>query len=113
MWNTTIVIFRKDRTGRKDCFALFPELPADVDGFYCTAYQTIGQHCAADYHGCIANSDPASAADFADLFDELEKRGYNLDVRKRATAVTHERRRGLAIQRLAKSGSHETSEARL
>ncbi len=113
MCNTTIVIFRKQRTGHKDCFALFPELPADIDGVYCTAYQTIGQHCSADYHGCIANSDPASAADFGDLFEELEKRGYNLVVRKRATAEMHERRRGLAIQRLAESGSHETSEARL
>ena len=25
----TIVVFRKDRTGWKDCFALFPELPGD------------------------------------------------------------------------------------
>ena len=30
--NQEIVIFRKDRTGWKDCFALFPELPADNYG---------------------------------------------------------------------------------
>ena len=76
--NEVVVIFRKDRTGWKDCFALFPELPADNYGHYCTAYQHVGQHCAADYHGCIANSDPATPAEYADLFEELERRGYNL-----------------------------------
>jgi hypothetical protein len=30
--DTTIVIFRKDRTGWKDCFALFPELPSNEFG---------------------------------------------------------------------------------
>ena len=45
----TIVIFRKDRMGWKDCFALFPELPSDEFGRLCTAYQHVGQHCAADY----------------------------------------------------------------
>ena len=96
MCNTTIVIFRKDRTGRRDCFALFPELPADVDGFFCTAYQSLGQHCSADFHGCISASDPASPDEYADLFEELERRGYHLEVRRRATGVMHERRRGLA-----------------
>src|SRR5208283_1899431 len=89
----TIVVFRKDRTGWKDCFALFPELPADVDGRCCTAYQHVGQHCAADYRGCIAGSDPARPADYADLFEELERRGYILSVRRRATPEMHERRR--------------------
>ena len=97
MCNTTIVIFRKDRTGRQECFALFPELPADVDGFYCTAYQTVGQHCSADYFGCIAASDPASPDEYAALLEELERRGYHLEVRRRATAVMHERRRALAM----------------
>jgi len=48
MCNTTVVIFRKDRTGWKDCFALFPEVPADTYGHYCESYQHIGQHCSAD-----------------------------------------------------------------
>ena len=89
----TIVIFRKDRTGWKDCFALFPELPADNYGHYCTCYQHVGQHCAADYQGCVAGSDPASPHEYRDLYEELEKRGYNLVVRQRATPVMHERRR--------------------
>jgi hypothetical protein len=93
-----IVIFRKDRTGWKDCFALFPELPADNYGQYCTCYQRVGQHCSADYHGCIAASDPATAKESADLFEELERRGYNLVVKQRATPEMHERRRRIAAE---------------
>ena len=96
MCSTTVVIFRKDRTGRRECFALFPELPADNYGHYCTAYQHIGQHCSADFHRCIAASDSATSDEYDKLFDELERRGYHLEVRRRATAVMHERRRGLA-----------------
>ena len=70
-----VVIFRKDRTGGKDCFALFPELPGDDRGIHCTAYQHIGQHCAAEYQGCITNSEPAAPGEYADLFGELERRG--------------------------------------
>jgi len=99
MSNLTIVVFRKDRSGLGECFALFPELPADTAGNSCTAYQTIGQHCAADYQGCVANSDPANPQEYADLHRELERRGYDLDIRKRATAAMRERRRWLAIQR--------------
>ena len=94
----TIVIFRKDRTGWKDCFALFPELPSDEQGIYCTAYQHIGQHCAADYHGCLAQRAPASPAAYRDLYEELERRGYNLTVRRRATPEMHERRRRIAAE---------------
>jgi hypothetical protein len=96
--NKTIVIFRKDRTGWKDCFALFPELPADNYGHYCDSYQHIGQHCSADYHGCIAASDAAKPDEYADLFEELERRGYNLVVRQRATPEMHERRRRMAAE---------------
>ena len=93
----TIVIFRKDRDGYKDCFALFPELPADNQGRFCTCFQHIGQHCAADYHGCIAQSDPAKPIEYADLQEELEQRGYDLAIRNRATSRMHEARRQEAI----------------
>ncbi len=92
----TIVIFRKDRTGWRECFALFPELPSDDRGFYCTAYQHVGQHCAADYRGCVAQSDPATPAEYSELFKELERRGYILSVRRRAKPEMHERRRRIA-----------------
>ena len=93
-----IVIFRKDRTGWKECFALFPDLPSDQHGHLCTAYQHIGQHCAADYNLCIAQSDPTTPEEYADLFEELEKRGYNLTVRRRATPEMHERRHRIAAE---------------
>ena len=94
----TIVVFRRDRTGWKDTFALFPELPSDEFGNFCTAYQHMGQHCAADYHGCVAQSDPATLAEYKDLYDELERRGYILEVRRRATPEMHERRRRVAAE---------------
>lgn len=89
--DATIVIFRWDTEGI--VFALFPELPADNHGWYCTCFQHIGQHCAADYRLCVANSRPATPAEYADLFHELKGRGYNLQARKRATPAMHEQRR--------------------
>ncbi len=91
---TTIVIFRRDKEGI--IFALMPELPADNQGWYCTCYQHIGQHCAADYYGCIAQSRSANPDEYADLLIELEQRGYHVEVRQRATPVMHERRRRFA-----------------
>jgi hypothetical protein len=88
---TTIVIFRWEREG--GVFALFPELPADNHGVFCTAFQHIGQHCAADYYGCIAHSRPAHRDEYADLQSELERRGYILAIHQRATPIMHERRR--------------------
>jgi len=92
----TIVIFRKDETGEP--YALFPELPADGQGFLCAAYQHVGQHCAADYDLCIAQSEPAAPDDYKDLYEELERRGYHLTVRQRATPEMHERRRRIAAE---------------
>ena len=97
MSNVT-VIFRKDKDGAKDCFALFPELPSDLYGRFCTCFQHIGQHCAADYHGCIANSSPATPDEYADLYAELEGRGYEMKVRRRASPTMHDLRRKLAAE---------------
>ena len=90
----TAVVFRRDREGV--IFAMFPELPADNYGVYCTCYQTVGQHCAADYLGCVANSRPARSDEYADLLTELKRRGYHLRVCKRAAPAMQERRRRLA-----------------
>ena len=79
---STIVVFRMDRVG---VFALFPDLPADQHGTYCTCYQHVGQHCAADYSACIAHSRPATSTEYAELYAELEQRGYDLKVRRRST----------------------------
>ena len=91
---TTIVVFRMDKEGI--VFALMPELPADNQGWYCTCYQHIGQHCAADYYGCIAQSRSAKPDECSALLIELERRGYHVEVRQRATPVMHERRRRFA-----------------
>ena len=106
--NEIIVVFRRDRDG--SVFALFPELPADESGRCCTAYQHVGQHCAADYHGCIANSDPASRAEYVELHEELERRGYDLTVRRRATPEMHERRFRLAAERRCMSPGRQLQE---
>jgi hypothetical protein len=90
----TVVIFRVDREGI--IYALFPELPSDNYGYFCTCYQHIGQHCSADYHGCIANSRPATPAEYADLFNELTQRGYEMEVKQRATYAMHHKCRQLA-----------------
>ena len=77
----TIVIFRKDRTG-EDASPSSPSCRPTSSGTLCTAYQHVGQHCAADYDLCISHSDPATPAEYADLFEELERRGYILSVRR-------------------------------
>ena len=99
---TTIAIFRMDREG--NVFALMPELPADNDGIYCTCYQHVGQHCAADYYLCIAESRPATPAEYADLEAELRQRGYDLEVWQRATYAMHQQRRQLAADVLVVKG---------
>ena len=92
-----IVVFRKDEIG--ECFALFPQLPADPQGIHCTAYAHLGEYHAADYDRCISHSDPAAPAEYADLYQEIERRGYILTVRSRATPDMHERRRRIAAER--------------
>ena len=89
--DTTIVIFRWEREG--GVFALFPELPADNHGFYATCYQHIGQHCAADYYGCIAKVARPSPASTVTYSTNLKAVATTLIIRHRATPVMHERRR--------------------
>ena len=45
------VVFRRWQNG--DVIALFPELPADLYGEYCDAYEHVGQHGGADFFGVI------------------------------------------------------------
>jgi hypothetical protein len=92
---STIVIFRK----WKDIgtvIALFPELPADFNGYFCDAYEHIGQHGGADYFGVVQATKPVSAKEAADLKRELTRIGYRLAVRKRASRRMHEQRRATA-----------------
>ena len=77
----TPVIFRKWK-GSEDVFALFPTIPADVNGQLVLSYEHIGQHGAASLL-IISETTPASEAEYADLKDELEKIGYDLVVYRR------------------------------
>ena len=86
----TKVVFRY---WEKDVIALFPEIPADNWGVFCQSYQHIGQHGGADYYGIIDKSRPALPEEYADLRDELEQIGYNLEVRRRTMPSIHEARK--------------------
>lgn len=89
---TTLVLFRRWRdTG--DIIALFPEIPSDIYGYFCEAYEHVGQHGGADYHGVVQATRPATDEEAAGLANELTRIGYNLQPIKRASQTVHERRR--------------------
>lgn len=56
--------------------ALFPEEPADYQGYYCESYQHIGQHGGADGSAIVRSSRPATEAEYAALKRELESYPY-------------------------------------
>ena len=90
--DTDVVVFRR----WKHCdsiIALFPEIPADIFGRYCEAYEHVGQHGGADYWGVIHATMPVEPHEAADLAEELERIGYNLRPIRRALHVHHEKRR--------------------
>ena len=88
---TDVVVFRRWKdTG--SIIALFPELPADIFGRYCDAYEHVGQHGGADFHGVIQQTTPCLPEASADLAAELRTIGYNLRPIKRASRMHHEAR---------------------
>ena len=95
MTSTDVVVFRKWKDSG-DVIALFPALPADLFGRYCDAYEHVGQHGGADYHGVVQQTRPCSPADAATLAAELRTIGYQLRPVKRASPRQHEARRQLA-----------------
>ena len=87
-----LVVFRRwEDTG--DIIALFPEIPADIDGRYCMSYEHVGQHGAADFQGVIQNSVPVTPREYARLARELTLIGYDLKPIRRASFKNPERRR--------------------
>lgn len=79
---TTDVVFRVDTTKdfKGTVFALMPHECCDRKGHVPT-YQHIGQHSAADYRFCIAQSRPAKPSEFKELLNEMEVgHGYNLKI---------------------------------
>lgn len=95
MIQADLVVFRKWKNGA--VVALFPELPADIHGRYCDAYEHVGQHGGADYFGVVQQTKPCSVSDAADLAAELETIGYELKPVRRVSHVHHERRRRTAL----------------
>ena len=92
---TTLVVFRRWLdTG--SIIALFPEIPSDICGYFCEAYEHFGQHGGADYHAVVQATRPATDEEAAPLTEELTRIGYNLQPIKRASQAVHERRRATA-----------------
>jgi len=90
--NEQRVVFRKWRdTG--SVIALFPEIPTDLQGWYCEAYEHVGQHGGADYHGVIRATRPAKPTEYRSLANELDGIGYRVKPVKRASSRHHEQRR--------------------
>lgn len=80
----TKVVFRKWISGA-GIIALFPQIPSDIHGHYCQSYEHVGQHGAASPDlGHITQ--PATPDEYRGLQNELERLGYDLDIRTRITA---------------------------
>lgn len=102
------VVFRKWPGG--GILALFPEIPADLQGATCQSYEHIGQHGGADYQHCISRTTPARPGEYADLKEELEKIGYKLKVVSRATPqMTRARQETARRQGAIKADMESTS----
>jgi hypothetical protein len=87
-----LAIFRRWKDSG-DVIALFPAIPADIDGRYCLSYEHVGQHGAADFHGVVRRTLPATSKQCAGLARELRQIGYDLKPIQRASSRNHEKRR--------------------
>jgi hypothetical protein len=81
-----IVVFRM---WKGELIALFPFEKEHND--LVNSYMHIGQHGAADYHGIIKQSRPATPTEYEDLRQELTAIGYNLLIRKRKLPLKRHR----------------------
>ena len=73
------VVFRKFNDGQ--IIALFPELPCDNRGNI-TSYMHIGQHAPASRF-IVHDTKPANPEEYADLHAELQRIGYDIEIRKK------------------------------
>ena len=90
-----LVVFRRWRNCGS-IIALFPEIPADLAGRYCEAYEHVGQHGGADYDCVIQATEPVELPETEDLTEELTRIGYNLRPIRRTSWKHHEKRRQAA-----------------
>lgn len=75
----TDVIFRKWKDDGQ-IIAIFPHEDWNLEGTECASYMHIGQHSGCEYQFVINRTVPATEAEYKELFEELEERGYNLAV---------------------------------
>jgi hypothetical protein len=96
MSDVTRVIFRKwGRQNGGEVIALFPdEAGKDGEPGFCLSYEHVGQHGAADPHGVVDRTRPATREEYAELKAELEGKpyGYTLRVLQRIPASSYGRR---------------------
>lgn len=89
----TKVIFRKWKESG-DIIAFFPEEPGNWNATTCNSYEHYGQHGSASLD--IVNDRkftvPATPDEYADLKAELERIGYDLDIRQRYTYAMQQAR---------------------
>jgi hypothetical protein len=85
------VVFRRWRDS-DNVIALFPVLPADLNGWHCVGYAHVGQHSTADYRAVIRQTVPASRKEYASLTAELKRIGYRIKPIRRTSARHRERR---------------------
>jgi hypothetical protein len=100
-----VVVFRRWRDASGDIIALFPKLPADIHGRYCSSYMQVGQHAAADFQVVIRHTVPVCQRQYAALAEELRLIGYDLRPIKRASRRHHAARQATARQMMADTGS--------
>jgi len=91
----TPVIFRTYPTGpRSAVIALFPCEAASVgQPWLCSSYEHIGQHGAADPHGVVAGTRPATRKQWQPLARELRRLGYRLRIMQRIPRNAYDLRR--------------------
>ncbi len=78
-----LVIFRRWKADNgNSVIAMFPEIPADRNGYHCEMYEHVGQHGGGDLAGVVQRSRPADIdePDVLALFRELNGRGYDLKI---------------------------------
>lgn len=92
---TDKVVFRKFKDGQ--ILALFPRIPADLQGYKCESYMHVGQHGAAD-PSVVSITKPTTPAEYAGLAKELRSIGYRLEIGQKCTY-----RDFLARQRIARN----------
>ena len=75
-----------------DVIALFPAIPADLQG-NCLSYQHVGQHGAADPGHVTSHTRPATPDEYRDPMAELTGIGYMVRPVRRVTRRMAENRR--------------------